>query len=946
MRYLLFAISLAWASPILADSIHPIQEQQLIDQAVTLLEKGSFDQVHQLKDQLLHYYKKRDDLKSWISFCKKIGVQLDELGFPLQSITYFEEASLNSIWRKPKSEVEWDSMLTIYTNLAYVLDAMDNYKDAKVAYENALKIFDNNLSQDSSYIGAYILAPLGNLSNKLGDFEASEVYIKRHKRIAESNKDWHLVANACSDLAILYLNMQEYEKGIHACEEGLAISDLSIYSEGLIHGNYARLLREIEDFDGAQVHIQKAYDNFDFIHKNYEEPIFSYFMSQATDFISELYLAQGKHEEAEQQIQKAEQLLLDYHDNDKNRDFAKHYCLKAKLYQSWDKYDLALESAHKALQSLLDDFKTENISEQPILNILYAENTLQEALAYKAEALASLAEQSKNVELYKKALECHELIFEVEKQLRRSQSYETSKLYIIEESRERSERAIEMALRLWEWTNEIEYKEKALAFAERSKSILLLEAFNKVEAAQLANIPDSLLAEEKLHKARISLLEKKIFEYGDEEGRLETELLQLRQAYNTWITQLEETYPSYYDLKYNFETLSSEEIRQQLIGNEHAYLEYFVGQNNVYAFYITQDAFEVIEIQKDFPLEDWVSTFRKDIEAFQFPNADRQKLLTSYNHLALQLYNKLLKPISNLPKQLTIIPSGILGYLPFEALITAQPQKIRDFKSYAYLINDHVIHYAYSISLQKSLMERKSSGHAYAGFAPAFTGGANFSSLDYNQSAVQEVAKTLRGKAILGQEASKNAFTNQAGDYQLIQLATHAIANPKEGDFSFIVFADDAGDYDSLFVKDVYLLDLSADLVMLSACETAVGKLFQGEGFINLARAFFYAGSKSVVTTLWSINEEANEKITTAFYQCLKTGASKSEALRTAKLKYLEQSEAHYAHPVYWAAFTPIGNMEAVYSSFSYTWVVLGGLVGLILLGIYGRKLLKKPFLV
>ena len=133
---------------------------------------------------------------------------------------------------------------------------------------------------------------------------------------------------------------------------------------------------------------------------------------------------------------------------------------------------------------------------------------------------------------------------------------------------------------------------------------------------------------------------------------------------------------------------------------------------------------------------------------------------------------------------------------------------------------------------------------------------------------------------------------------------------------------------------------------MLSACETAVGKLFQGEGFINLARAFFYAGSKSVVTTLWSINEEANEKITTAFYQCLKTGASKSEALRTAKLKYLEQSEAHYAHPVYWAAFTPIGNMEAVYSSFSYTWIVLGGLVGLILLGIYGRKLLKKPFLV
>jgi CHAT domain-containing protein len=906
---------------------------------VTLLEKGDFDQVHQLKDQLLHYYQKRDDLKSWISFCKKIGVQFDELGFPLQSIAYFEEASLKSIWRKPKNEVEWDSMLTIYTNLAYVLDeSMDNYKDAKAAYENALQIFDNNLSQDSSYIGAYILAPLGNISNKLGDFEASEVYIKRHKRIAESNQDWYLVANACSDLAILYLNMQEYEQGIQACKEGLATPDLGIYSKGLIHGNYARLLREIEDFEGAQAHIQKAYDNFDFIHKNYEEPIFSYFMSQATDFISELYLAQGKYEEAEQQIQKAEQLLLDYHENDKNRDFAKHYCLKAKLYQSWNKYDLALESAHKALQSLLDDFKTENISEQPTITMLYAENTLQEALAYKAEALASLAEQKNDVQFYLKALECHDLIFEVEKQLRRSHSYETSKLYVVEESRERSERAIQMAIKVWEWTKDDQYKEKALAFAERSKSILLLEAFNQVEAAQLANIPDSLLAEEKLYKARIALLEKKIFEYGDEEGKLETELLQLRQAYNTWITLLEESYPAYYNLKYNFSTLSLTEIRQQLLDDQQAYLEYFVGQENIFVFYISKSTFDIIEIEKDFPLEEWVSTFRKDIEAFQFPDADRQKLLTSYNHLALQLYNKLLKPISNLPKQLTIIPSGILGYLPFEALITAQPQKVRDFKSYAYLINDHVINYAYSISLQKSLMERKSSGHAYAGFAPAFEEGANFSSLDYNQSAVQKVAKTLRGTAILGQKASKNAFTNQSGDYQLIQLATHAIANPKEGDFSFIVFADDAGGYDSMFVKDVYLLDLSADLVMLSACETAVGTLFQGEGIINLARAFFYAGSKSVVTTLWSINEEANEKITTTFYKCLKTGESKSEALRTAKLKYLEQSEAHYAHPVYWAAFTPIGNMEAVYSSFNYTWIVLGGLVGLVLLVLFGRK--------
>lgn len=939
MRYLILLFILVVTTTLHADTIHPTHLEKTLGKVVEIMSLGDLDGVKEYHNSLLPHFKSEDNIIEWMEATKKIAVILDTFGFPMEAIDILAKANLNHIWRKPANKEEWDYLATIYTNLAYIYyESLEDYRNARKAYQQALNIFENKVFLEDDYVGAYVISPLGNLNSKLGDFIAAEVLIQRFKRIGIKFENEELIADACSDLGILYLNNGELEKGIEICEEGLSLPNLNPRNKGLLQVNYSRLLKATGKVDLAKQYAEMAFANFGIILYEWKDSIGAYNRSHVTSFLAEIESDAGNYEKAKENLSQAFSYLQEYYQTAYNRDFAKHYCLEAQIHYSWKNYELALSSAQKAIKSVLENFKSENDLQNPPVEMLYAENALQEALSHKAEALASLAEQNKNVELYKKALECHELIFEVEKQLRRSQSYETSKLYIIEESRERSERAIEMAMKVWEWTRDDQYKEKALAFAERSKSILLLEAFNQVEAAQLANIPDSLLAEEKLYKARISLLEKKIFEYGDEEGRLETELLQLRQAYNTWITQLEETYPSYYDLKYNFETLSSEEIRQQLIGNEHAYLEYFVGQNNIYAFYITQDAFEVIEIQKDFPLEDWVSTFRKDIEAFQFPNADRQKLLTSYNHLALQLYNKLLKPISNLPKQLTIIPSGILGYLPFEALITAQPQKIRDFKSYAYLINDHVIHYAYSISLQKSLMERKSSGHAYAGFAPAFTGGANFSSLDYNQSAVQEVAKTLRGKAILGQEASKNAFTNQAGDYQLIQLATHAIANTEEGDFSYIVFADETDGYDSLFVKDVYLLDLSADLVMLSACETAVGKLFQGEGFINLARAFFYAGSKSVVTTLWSINEEANEKITTAFYQCLKTGASKSEALRTAKLKYLEQSEAHYAHPVYWAAFTPIGNMEAVYSSFNYTWIVLGGLVGLVLLGVFGRK--------
>jgi len=146
-----------------------------------------------------------------------------------------------------------------------------------------------------------------------------------------------------------------------------------------------------------------------------------------------------------------------------------------------------------------------------------------------------------------------------------------------------------------------------------------------------------------------------------------------------------------------------------------------------------------------------------------------------------------------------------------------------------------------------------------------------------------------------------------AGRYRLLHLATHGQANDELGDYSFLAFG---GDRDSvqnefLYVRDLYDLSLLADLVVLSACETGTGEWQRGEGIISLARAFAYAGARSIVTTLWSVNDRRSKELMIAFYGGLGKGMTREEALWRAKYEMLESDAS--AHPFFWAGYILIG---------------------------------------
>jgi CHAT domain-containing protein len=324
--------------------------------------------------------------------------------------------------------------------------------------------------------------------------------------------------------------------------------------------------------------------------------------------------------------------------------------------------------------------------------------------------------------------------------------------------------------------------------------------------------------------------------------------------------------------------------------------------------------------------------------------------LEPFIEISNQLYTDLIAPVSKSLEgieDLIIIPDGVLSALPFEILLTEKTGSEKNFGDLAYLFWDYQITYAFSLATLKQQRSQSSVGRniAFLGFAPSFenSGAAVLPSracerntlapLLENAKEVKAIQNILGGKIAENTVASKQNFLSKAGKAKIIHLATHACVDDNEPARSRIFFTDD-----HLYVHELYNLPLQADMVVLSACETGVGNFRRGEGVMSLARGFAASGAPSLTLSYWSVSDQSTSEIMQFYYQALKEGKPKHQALQAAKKDYLlGQEDVRSLHPYYWAPFVHFGDYSSLrknsfcgaYCSLRWLAVILVLLLGL-----------------
>jgi CHAT domain-containing protein len=423
-------------------------------------------------------------------------------------------------------------------------------------------------------------------------------------------------------------------------------------------------------------------------------------------------------------------------------------------------------------------------------------------------------------------------------------------------------------------------------------------------------------------------------------------LFDLNRQYETLKSRFETDYPQYYKAKYDLSTVSLQAVQDELLQPNQSLLEYLVGDSSIFAFLVRKDTFIVKEIKHDFPLEQWVRDMTKDgIYAYHTLPKDHpfktkslmDSSMANYTRAAHDLYVQLVQPVAeHLTDQVIVVPDGVLGYVPFEALLTARPAE-RAFGKYSYydfLLKERQISYCYSATLLREMQHKEHlqqpTGELLA-MAPFYLDNADSlhsridtmdllalrESLDTLKASGEEVAiisKLMKGTDLYGEEASLGKFRDTADDYRIIHLSTHGKADDRAGDYAYLAFGvpGDSTAYDKLYARDLYNYSLNADMVVLSACETGIGKLRKGEGIVSLSRAFAYAGAKSIFPTLWQVSDAKTAQLMKSFYKNLKKGMAKDAALRAAKLDYLKDSKGEAAHPFFWAGMIGVGDMSSI----------------------------------
>ncbi len=526
-----------------------------------------------------------------------------------------------------------------------------------------------------------------------------------------------------------------------------------------------------------------------------------------------------------------------------------------------------------------------------------------------------------------KGIEIAEEVIEYQDQVLETITDKDSKLFFFKNAFTNFSTTIFFYLEMYNKTKSASLLEKAFHLSEKAKSYSLREARGLQFPDFGSDIPTDLLNREKQTKIALGQTISQYENLLDQENKPEKMLKlinnidSLKLEYEKVKEELISASPMF--AKTSMANLSTdlESLKLYLHKKEKSYISYFLGGNDLidknYVFVLNSKGLSFEELsftgdEIDKEIERLLTSLKIDLNI----PMDEETLL-AYVKPASSLYNMLLSDIELDPKQDVILnPHNKLHSIPFGVLKESQDGM--------FFIQEKGISYAYSLS---SLIreDKISYDKNFLACAPDFSisNQLNLGVLENNKKEIEEIIDLVGRNSIVNSN-SKELFIEEVKSHKfnIAHLATHAAANQKRGYKSYLAFGNDSTQL--LYSREIYGLPIQANLVVLSACQSGDGELIESQGVLGLATAFAATSTRSMLASLWNVNDASTRRLILNYYKYLKDGVEKDEALRQAKLDYLSSVPKSKQHPFYWAGFVQIGSSDSIdfkQTSNSYLWI-------------------------
>lgn len=805
-------------------------------------------------------------------------------------------------------------LAAVFQNLGICYNAKGDIEQAKNFYENAERIISKlQVVPPDIYEGILMNLSYLYLDNKnITDAERYNEKAFLVNPVSPNNfKKWNA-------RGLISLERKEYDKSIFLLKRALQVGEKDLgpqfAEKEVIHMNLGMVYLAMSDFDHSTYHYQIA---MELIEKKAGKQNSSY--SACLKDMGKNYLNKKEMES----------------------NTAKFLVLKKR------NLEMALDYFQQALKTITTGSMPDEWQSNPAIDEVINKTILLELVKNKAETLLQLSQIEDNLKSsgeslkhLKLSLSTFELAIKTIQTIKKEIQTQESRFYLSANEHPVYAEALEVAVNLYEKSGERQYFDKGFEISERSRSADFQTMLREIQAKKTAGIPDSVLQREMEIKGEIAAYENFIFNEKSAEkpdlvkiNHWKDKLFSLKQGYQQMMSLIERSYPNYYEYKYADPIVSVQKIQQNLNRRE-AFIEYFINESKqgrpgeLYTFVITDHEYRLIRksIHTEFDTRlDQILKFIRNSNVLTTHKAD----YLSYADNAYSLFKFLIEPITPFMEnfRLVLVPDDKLAYLPFDALLASPADTTKmDFRNLDYLVHHHAISYTYSATLLYYYFQNNSKYSKKIGaFAPDYSDkplvfGTQSEYLLPLPGAVDEVngvTSLLSGDRFLKKEATKNQFLKTAQNYDILHLAIHTTLNDTLPLYSKMVFSADttAKAERALNTYEIYNLRLKSDMVVLSGCNTGSGKLQKGEGVMSLARGFLFAGCPSIIMTLWNVEDVSSSGMVVEFYRNLKSGFSKDEALRRAKLDYISHADPLKAHPHYWLGYVSIGKQNALYKT-------------------------------